>query len=159
MQTNATVTLSNGDKTATLTLNGETLVAEIQATSAGTFSTQLAVASSLDPVLPLTGLSANQPNPGVTVLTIALGAGQQLIQVLFKYVSFTLSSRRGLTIVLVQASIRELERNLLDPSLCTHLELDSHLAQLDSAKYHAYITPFHTANTTSIETVHRSLSL
>lgn len=83
MQTNATITIDSTGKIATLALNGETLIATIQPTSVGIFTTQLAVALPTDPVLPPGEASAFQPNPGVTVLTIALGPGEQLIQVLF----------------------------------------------------------------------------
>jgi hypothetical protein len=84
MHTNATVAISNAGKTATLSLNGKTLVAQLQSPATASFSTSPAVRLASDPVLPNDAASQDQPNPGVTVLTITLGAGQQTIQVLFK---------------------------------------------------------------------------
>lgn len=93
IQTNATILLSNNNLTATLTLGNETLIAYLQpgSSTAAQWSTQEAVRLPTDRVLPLTGEDADQPNPGVTVLTVALGAGEQVIEVLFKYVSRFLS--------------------------------------------------------------------
>lgn len=85
VQTNATIVLSNGDRTATLSLGGEKCVCTLLSPSAGVFTTQAAIANSaISVVLPTSGESADQPNPGVTVLTVALGAGDQNIQVLWR---------------------------------------------------------------------------
>lgn len=81
MHTNATVTINGA--TATLTLGGQTLIAELLSPSGATFSQQAPVRLSTDPALPTDALSADQPNTG-TVLTVTLAAGQQSIQVLFK---------------------------------------------------------------------------
>lgn len=78
--------ISNNNLTATLTLGNETLIAYLQpgSSAAAGWSTQAAVRLPTDRVLPLTGENADQPNPGVTVLTVALGPGEQIIEVLFK---------------------------------------------------------------------------
>lgn len=80
MHTNATVSLTNNNQTATLTLNGKTLIATLLLPSEGTFGTEAAEAASTDPV----PVSPNQPNPGVTVLTVDVAAGTNTISVLFK---------------------------------------------------------------------------
>jgi hypothetical protein len=83
MHTNATVALSNNGRTATLSLGGETLIANLRSPATASFTTQAPVRLASDPnVLPGT-LSADQPNTG-TVLTVALGAGNQVIEVVFK---------------------------------------------------------------------------
>jgi len=80
MHTNATVTL-NGNS-ATLSLGGKTMTVEIlNAPSGAEFSMQAAERLPSDPALP--DGASDQPNPGVTVLTIALPAGQYSLQVLF----------------------------------------------------------------------------
>lgn len=78
MHTNATVT-TNGNS-ATLNLDGKTMTVTILSPSSGpTFSTSAAVRFSSDPPPPV----PDQPNPGVTVLIIALEAGNYNLQVLF----------------------------------------------------------------------------
>lgn len=81
MHTNATVS-ANG-ATATLELGGKTLIATILSPSGATFGTQVdPTRASTDPALP--SGQVDQPNTGVTAVTIDLPAGQQTIQVLFK---------------------------------------------------------------------------
>lgn len=84
MQTNATIAFSNNNQTATLQLNGQTLIAELLSPSAGAFSTVQPVALAGSVAVPSGAESANQPNPGVTVLVIDLGPGAQVIEVLFR---------------------------------------------------------------------------
>lgn len=80
MHTNATVTVSG--TTATLTLEGQTMIVSIiNPPSGATFATAQPVRFDTDPALP-TGM-VDQPNPGVTVLTIDLPAGTYSLQVLF----------------------------------------------------------------------------
>ncbi|KIJ46453.1 hypothetical protein M422DRAFT_46181 [Sphaerobolus stellatus SS14] len=79
MHTNATVTL-NGNS-ATLKLGGKEMTVQILSPANAVFSVQDAVRLPNDPALP-SGAS-DQDNPGVTVLTIALDAGENSIQVLF----------------------------------------------------------------------------
>mgnify|MGYP001580749331 FL=1 len=88
MHTNATITLSNNDRTATLALGGETLIAEILTPAGATFGTAAAVRLATDPPTPTAdpAMDADQPNPGVTVLTIGLAEGAATLQVLFKCV-------------------------------------------------------------------------
>jgi hypothetical protein len=82
MHTNATVTIGSGGTSATLALDGQKMVMTIlNPPSGATFTTADAVRLSGDPALP-TG-QTDQPNPGVTVLTISLPAGQYSLQVLF----------------------------------------------------------------------------
>jgi hypothetical protein len=80
MHTNATVTTSG--TTATLVLDGQTMqVSILNPPSGASFGTAQAVRLSTDPPLPQG--QVDQPNPGVTVLTIDLPAGQYSLQVLF----------------------------------------------------------------------------
>ncbi|KIO21389.1 hypothetical protein M407DRAFT_245483 [Tulasnella calospora MUT 4182] len=80
MHTNATVTTSGAS--ATLTLDGNTMQVQILDPPAGVvFGTAEAVRYADDPALPA-GMT-DQPNPGVTVLTIELPAGSYNLQVLF----------------------------------------------------------------------------
>lgn len=82
MHTNATVSIDNTGTVATLALGGKTMQVQLLNSSGGAkFTTQDAVRLSTDPQLP-TGMT-DQPNPGVTVLTIALSAGTYSVQVLF----------------------------------------------------------------------------
>jgi hypothetical protein len=82
MHTNATVTINSGGTSATLTLDGQTMQMQIlNPPSGATFTTQQAVRLAGDPALP--SGATDQPNPGVTVLTISLPAGQYSLQVLF----------------------------------------------------------------------------
>ncbi|KAF8528268.1 heparinase II/III family protein [Gautieria morchelliformis] len=82
MHTNATVAIDSAGTTATLTLGGQTMQVQlINAPAGAKFTTQDAVRLSTDPALPSN--QSDQPNPGVTVLTIALGQGTYSLQVLF----------------------------------------------------------------------------
>lgn len=89
MHTNATVTLSNNGATATLNLGGEQLIATIRSPSGAAFTTQTPAARlDSDPTTTVYNgetvtASADQPNPGVTVLMIDVAAGDQTIEVLF----------------------------------------------------------------------------
>ncbi|GAA5987256.1 hypothetical protein JCM11641_003383 [Rhodosporidiobolus odoratus] len=86
MQTNATISLSNNDKTATLKLGDQTLIAEITGASAdaATFSQLAATRLSGDPTSS-DGytMSADQPNGDAKILAISVDAGTQVIEVLF----------------------------------------------------------------------------
>lgn len=80
MHTNATVA-TNG-ASATLTLDGNTMQVQILDPPSGVvFGTAQPVRYSDDPALPAG--ETDQPNPGVTVLTIELPAGSYNLQVLF----------------------------------------------------------------------------
>ncbi|KAK8865938.1 hypothetical protein IAR55_001087 [Kwoniella newhampshirensis] len=83
MHTNATVSLN--DATATLTLGGQTLVASIvQGPSGAAFATAQPTRSASDPPLPTAAIDQDQPNDGVTVLTVPVDAGGSFsLQVLF----------------------------------------------------------------------------
>jgi hypothetical protein len=83
MHTNATVKTDGA--TATLTLGGQTLIAKIvQGPSGAAFGTREPVRFASDPALPSGDLNQDQPNPGVTVLTITLAqGGTTSLQVLF----------------------------------------------------------------------------
>lgn len=81
MHTNATVALGNNNLTATLTIGSlTTLVQLLNPPSGAQFSVMDAVRLSTDPPLP-SGQS-DQPNLGVTVLTISLPAGSYTLEVL-----------------------------------------------------------------------------
>lgn len=82
MHTNATVTLTNNGQTADLALNGNKMT--VQLLSSGMqFGTAQPVRLASDPPLPAGSWSQDQPNPGVTVLTIDVPNGAQTVQVLF----------------------------------------------------------------------------
>ena len=82
MHTNATVSIDQSGTTATLSLGGKTMQVQLINPPAGAkFTTQEAVRLPTDPALPPG--QVDQPNPGVTVLTIALGQGTYSLQVLF----------------------------------------------------------------------------
>lgn len=88
--TNATVSVSTDGKTATLTLAGKTMQVVIASPATGaSFTTQEAVRLSQSPAMPAqptyNGVLelGDQPNPGVTVLTIVVPAGSTSLQVLF----------------------------------------------------------------------------
>lgn len=66
MHTNATIALSSNKRTATLKLNGETLIATLRSPAASTFTTLAPKAYSTDVKPP----SPDLPNPGVTVLAV-----------------------------------------------------------------------------------------
>lgn len=79
--TNATITLSNNNLTATLTIGSATTVVDLLNPPTGAqFSTMDAVRLSTDPPTP-SGWP-DQPNPGVTVLVIDLPAGTYTLEVL-----------------------------------------------------------------------------
>lgn len=82
VQTNATIT-TNG-ATATMALGGQTMIASIlNAPSGVTFGTAQPTRLPTDPVLPTSAIDQDQPNPGVTVLTIDIPTGTNSIQVLW----------------------------------------------------------------------------
>ncbi|KAK4703243.1 hypothetical protein P7C70_g2976, partial [Phenoliferia sp. Uapishka_3] len=83
MHTNATITMANNNQTAILALGGQTMNISILTPSTATFGTEEPVRLSTDPTLPTDAASQDQPNPGVTVLTIQIPTGQQTLQVLF----------------------------------------------------------------------------
>ncbi|KZT30714.1 hypothetical protein NEOLEDRAFT_1174102 [Neolentinus lepideus HHB14362 ss-1] len=78
MHTNATVATSG--TTATLTLGDQTMqISLLNAPAGASFTTMDAERLATDPAPP----EPDQPNPGVTVLTIQLDAGQYTLEVLF----------------------------------------------------------------------------
>jgi len=83
IHTNATIAIDSSGTTATLSLGGQKMTVQILSPSGGTakFQTRDPVRLSTDPPLP-SGVS-DQLNPGVTILTIPLSAGQYSLQVLF----------------------------------------------------------------------------
>lgn len=82
MHTNATVNIDTSGTSATLTLDGQTLIMQIlTAPSGASFGTSKAVRLDSDPPTP--DGSPDQDNPGVTVVTISLPAGSYNLQVLF----------------------------------------------------------------------------
>ena len=99
MHTNATITLSNNNQTATLKLGGETMIVSILSPSTASFGTEEPVRLATDPPLPTDAASQDQPNPGVTVLTIDIPTGQQTLQVLFKCVILLLLSLSSSTML------------------------------------------------------------
>lgn len=70
--TNGTTSISSDGKTATIELNGKTLLAELRSPSDATFGTAAAERTSTLPALQ--GQAVDQPNPGVTVLVIDIPA-------------------------------------------------------------------------------------
>ena len=84
MHTNATISLSDNDTTATLSLGGQSLIATLRQPSGGDvkFEVEEPVRLSTDPALP--SGQVDQPNPGVSVLVIKCDAGSNVIEVLFK---------------------------------------------------------------------------
>jgi hypothetical protein len=62
MHTNATISISNNSKTATLTLGGEKLIAQLL--QDGTWGTAQPVRYTTDPPLPGDSISQDLPNPG-----------------------------------------------------------------------------------------------
>ena len=66
MHTNATIALSSNKRTATLKLNGETLIATLRSPSGSAFTTLAPKPYSTDVKPP----SPDLPNPGVTVLAV-----------------------------------------------------------------------------------------
>jgi len=85
MHTNATVNINSDGTTATLTLNKKTLLVELSsATGNAKFGTEEAVRLQSDPGLDTSNpLDVDQPNPGVTVLTINVAAGTETLYVTF----------------------------------------------------------------------------
>lgn len=80
MHTNASVSINSGGTSATLTLEGETMTITLLSPPSGAqISTMNATRFPTDPVPPV----PDQPNDGVTVVTISLPAGQYNLQVLF----------------------------------------------------------------------------
>lgn len=78
MHTNATVSIS-GD-TITLTLDNQTLIMQVLNPPSGlNISTSAAIRFDTDPTPP----QPDQPNPGVTVVTMDLPAGTYTLEVLF----------------------------------------------------------------------------
>jgi len=82
MHTNATVSLSNGDRTATLALGGQTLIATIL-DSAPSLSFATSAATRLSGSGSPPSGETDLPNPGVTVLTVDIPTGSTTLQVLF----------------------------------------------------------------------------
>jgi hypothetical protein len=82
LQTNATVSVDSSGTSATLTINGKAVQMQIlNAPSGAQITTGPAVRLSTDPPLP--DGQTDQPNPGVTVVSIELSAGTYNLQVLF----------------------------------------------------------------------------
>lgn len=80
MHTNATVAIDSSGTSATLTLDGQTMIVQIlNAPSGAVFSQSAAVRFPTDPTPPV----PDQPNPTVTVLIIDLPAGSYTLEVLF----------------------------------------------------------------------------
>lgn len=80
---NATINVSQDGKTATLEMNGKTLLAELRSPADATFGTAAAERTSALPALQ--DGAVDQPNPGVTVLTIDVTAPSSgaVIEVVF----------------------------------------------------------------------------
>ncbi|GAA6035855.1 hypothetical protein JCM8097_005739 [Rhodosporidiobolus ruineniae] len=88
MQTNATVTMSNNNQTATLELGGQTLIATLRSPSTAAFTTLPATRLADDPTTTTEGstsytMSPDQDNGDAKVLAIDVDAGTQVIEVLF----------------------------------------------------------------------------
>lgn len=82
MHTNATVSIDSGGTSATLTLDGQTMKMQLLNPPSGAqISTMPATRLSTDPPTP--DGYPDQDNPGVTVVTITLNAGQYDLQMLF----------------------------------------------------------------------------
>ncbi|KAI9513057.1 chondroitin AC/alginate lyase [Russula earlei] len=82
MHTNATIALGANSQSATLTRDGQTMIVTLlNAPSGAQFAVSNAVRLAGDPPLPAN--ATDQPNPGVSVLSISLPAGQYSLQVLF----------------------------------------------------------------------------
>ena len=82
MHTNATIALGNGNRQATMTLNGATMIASIlDSAPSATFGTAQPTPTG-SVTSPPSGES-NSPNPGVTVLTVDIPAGSTTLEVLF----------------------------------------------------------------------------
>lgn len=86
MHTNATISYSDNDRTAELSLGGETLNVKILSPENASFETLDPVRYDSDPPVPTDtdGVEVELPNPGVSVLSITLSnPGDANIQVLF----------------------------------------------------------------------------
>jgi hypothetical protein len=81
MHTNASISMSNNNQTATLTLNGTSMFVTLQSPTSAAFTTLSPDRLSADPPLP--SGQTDLPNPGVTVLAIDVPAGTQTVAVLF----------------------------------------------------------------------------
>jgi hypothetical protein len=82
MHTNATVSIDPNGTSATLKLDGKTMTMQILSAPHGAvITTMAAVRLASDPPTPPG--SPDQPNPGVTVVTVNLSAGQYDLQILF----------------------------------------------------------------------------
>lgn len=82
MHTNATVSINPNGTSATLKLDGQTMTMHILSAPQGALiTTMAAVRLASDPPTPQQ--SPDQPNPGVTVVTVQLSAGQYNLQILF----------------------------------------------------------------------------
>jgi hypothetical protein len=82
MHTNATVSVDSDGTSATLALDGQKMTMQILSAPHGAqITTMAAVRLASDPPTP--PQSPDQPNPGVTVVTIQFPAGQYNLQVLF----------------------------------------------------------------------------
>lgn len=84
MHTNATISYSDNNRTAELSLGGEKLQVQILSPDNAAFETLQPVPYSTDPATPGGDLSSDLPNPGVSVLAMTLDKpGDTNIQVLF----------------------------------------------------------------------------
>jgi hypothetical protein len=84
MHTNATVELAGASATLTMPITGNKMIATILNPPNGiVFGTAQPVRYDTDPPLPPGEINQDQPNPGVTVLTIDIPTGTNSIQVLF----------------------------------------------------------------------------
>ncbi|GAA5904794.1 uncharacterized protein JCM6883_003906 [Sporobolomyces salmoneus] len=83
--TNATVSISSDGKTATLEMGDQTFLAELRSPSNATFGTAAAERTSALPALH--DGSVDQPNPGVTVLTIDIAAPSNEARIDFSFQS------------------------------------------------------------------------
>jgi hypothetical protein len=81
MQTNATISLDSNQRTATLSLGGKKLVAQILSPEGVTFSELDATRTENAP--PLGDGLHDMPNDGARVLAIDIPAGSTTVQVLF----------------------------------------------------------------------------
>ncbi|KIY45778.1 hypothetical protein FISHEDRAFT_48820 [Fistulina hepatica ATCC 64428] len=80
MHTNATVNVASNGTTATLTLDGETMIVSILSGPSGAnFTTSEAVRFASDPTPP----EPDQANPNVTVLIVEMEAGTNTLEILF----------------------------------------------------------------------------
>ena len=84
MHTNATVNVDSSGTFATLTIGSQTMIMQILNMPSGAkLGTAQPVRFSTDPPLPTGPGDEDQPNTGVTVVTIDLPAGSYSLQVLF----------------------------------------------------------------------------